>query len=1008
MSKDIFAPRVPREILCSRNLQVQGRPGHEAWKAEIIIGICLHNQAARLPIALASALAQTVIAENRAVIVLLNDRSTDDWQSAIRGYLGHPQVVVVSGNCGSPARARNALLDFVDGHFPRARWVARLDADDELANEEAVAALCLEGDAKDARYVIGSNHLVQDGQPLPWSNIANPEELKNPLLLRALIDSFASGRDQRELPSCNLVLRTRTRIRYPEIRGAEDHWLVASLLILEPTHGAIVPYPVYSTYVLHGAETDLNRRSDQWSAQRYRLAEATRLWSQALQSGKEVLGIGQEGMVWREDGFIWKEFYPWAMSPEDQRKLAATLTSAPSCIPKPTWATGSNGRVRCSYPEMPATPMDGPLGEDRVSAFLKAQLESGVVASNIKRSNLMLSAAGDLLYIDIGKDIVPLTVSRFLDAAARTYSICVLGLSDHEFNRRRTDQHQHEALDALPGFRAFFWNLIESSFPHLRLSSQRLPQPCVAEEVSLLIKTCAQDAATIEDQVEHIVSQLTYPARFASVILVVDPYPGPFLRQYAQGDLTTLLTAVRELKTRGVVDEVLVAPDAPASVRPIYRKWFADDSILATHTTSMAPLFSQLWAFGQVTTRYVLQCDADVLIGRRDFTHDYLAEMVEALQADDALSVGFNIPKAQPGFVPYQARPGEFVPEIRLGLLDLKRIHGQLPIDNPSREGRFEWMWHRALERHQKKLGLRSLRGGDSRSFYIHPLNPDKAMLDLPEIRDLIAQGMVPEEQAEKWDLVANAQWHYPERSEEIVFLLKGKNTEPEKLKRCFDSLRRQTDQRFGLIVIDDGGCIGNSWCIPLLLGNMMEKTTLIRRRSRLGYLPNFIEAVEGVCRNPDSLIATLDQDDALMSDRVVELLREAVNHGVDLIHGAMFRPEKPLHLYEPNYGTPRETGGGNVWAHLRGFRKSLFQQVPKDYFRLEGQWVDDVSDYAVMLPMAELARKPLFIDSTYFYFHQRDAYPTSRKQEQFRVIAALLDKPSLPKVEQIGSVVKD
>lgn len=703
---------------------------------------------------------------------------------------------------------------------------------------------------------------------------------------------------------------------------------------------------------------------------------------------------------------IWKEFYPWAMSPEDQRKLAVTLRSAPQCIPKPTWITSGDGRIRCSYPDVPAFPIDGTLDEGRISAFLKAQLESCVVASNIKRSNLMLSAAGELLYIDIGKDIVPLTVSRFLDAAARTYSICVLGQSDHELNRRRTDQHQHEALDALPGFRTFFRNFIESSFPHLHLSSQMLQRPRVAEDVTLLIKTCAQDAETIKNQVEHIVSQLAYPANFASVILVVDPYPGPFLRQYAKGDLTGLLVVVRELKTRGVVDEVLIAPDGPEIIKSVYKRWFSNDSISATHTWSMAPLFSQLWAFGQVRTRYVLQCDADVLIGRKDFTHDYLGDMVEALQADDVLSVGFNIPKAKSGFVPYHAQPGEFVPEIRLGLLDLKKLNDQLPINNPSREGRFELMWHRALERHQKKLGLRSLRGGDSRSFYIHPLNPEKAMLDLPKIRDLIAQGKVPEEQAGKWDLVGNAQWNYPERSEEIVFLLKGKNTEPEKLKRCIDSLRLQTDQRFGLIVIDDGGCIGNSWCIPLLLGKMMERTTLIRRHSRLGYLPNFIEAVEGICRNPGSLIATLDQDDALMSDRVVERLREAAIRGVDLINGAMFRPEKPLHLYEPDYGTPRETGGGNIWSHLRGFRRSLFQQVPKDYFQLKGRWVDDVSDYAVMLPMAELAQKPMFIDSIYCYFHQRDAYPALRKQVQFSVIADLLDKPSLRKTEPLGSVV--
>lgn len=1005
MTNGIFEPRGSREILCSRNLQLKGQCSAESWNAEIIIGICLHNQAASLPIALASALAQSVVADHRAVILLLDDCSIDDWQSAICEHLEHPQLVVVRGNCGSPARTRNALLDYVDMYFPRARWVARLDADDELAHVEAVAALCMQGDAADARYVLGSNHLLQDGHRLPWSNIANPDELKNPFHLLSLINSFATGQAQRELPSCNLMLRVRSGIRYPEIRGAEDHWLVASLLILEPSQGAIVPYPVYSTYVLHGVETDLNKRSDRWSAQRCRLAEAARLWIQAQQSGKEILGIGQEGIVWREDGLIRKEFYPWAMSREDQTKLAATLARAPACIPKPAWKIGEDGRVRCSYLATPSNALAGRLDESRVRVFLKAQLESGVVASNIKRSNLMLSAAGELLYIDIGKDIVPFTVSRFLDAAARTYSVCVLGLSDHEFNRRRTDQRQHEALDRLPGFRDFFRKLIESSFPHLRLPTQILPQRRVAGDVSLLIKTCAQDAATIEDQVEHIVSQLAYPSSFASVILVVDAYSGPFLRQYAQGDPTGLLAAVEGLKARRVVDEVLVAPDDPESIRSVYGKWFANDSVMATHTTTMAPLFSQIWAFGRVTTRYVLQCDADVLIGRKDFVHDYLADMVKAIAEDDVLSVGFNIPKARQGFVPYHAQPGEYVPEIRLGLLDLKKVHGQLPIENPSREGRFELMWHRALERHQRKSGQRNLRGGDSRSFYIHPLNPDKAVLDLPKVRDLIAQGSVPNQQCEKWDLVAGAQWRYPARSEDVVFLLKGRDTEPEKLKRCFDSLRHQTDQEFGLIVIDDGGWIRNNWQIPVLLGDMMARTTLIRRRSRLGYLPNFIEAVEVVCHNPDSLIVTLDQDDALMSDQVVESLRDAVNRGVDLINGTMFRPDKPLQLYAPNYWTPRETGGGNVWTHLRGFRKSLFQQVPKDYFRLDGRWVDDVSDYAVMLPMAELAKKPLFIDGIYCYFHQREAYPVTRKQEQFRVIAALLEKQSLRSVEQHGGV---
>lgn len=305
-------------------------------------------------------------------------------------------------------------------------------------------------------------------------------------------------------------------------------------------------------------------------------------------------------------------------------------------------------------------------------------------------------------------------------------------------------------------------------------------------------------------------------------------------------------------------------------------------------------------------------------------------------------------------------------------------------------------MWHRALEAHQQRGRMRCLRGGDPRTFYVHPQNADKQTLDLPRVRDLVAQGLVPTAQWGKWDLVRAAQWAYQARAEAIVFLLKGKETVADKLKRCLDSLRRQTDQDFGLVVIDDGGSISNSWKLPLLLGGLVERTTLIRRQTRLGYLPNFIETVEVVCRNPETLIVVLDQDDALMSDMVVESLRAAYDGGADLVNGAMFRPEKPLNLYEPNYHAARETGGGNVWAHLRGFRKSLFQRVPKDYFQIDGKWVEQVSDYAVMLPMAELATKPVHIDHIYCCFHQRNAYPPARKLEQFGLINAILSKPSL------------
>jgi hypothetical protein len=329
--------------------------------------------------------------------------------------------------------------------------------------------------------------------------------------------------------------------------------------------------------------------------------------------------------------------------------------------------------------------------------------------------------------------------------------------------------------------------------------------------------------------------------------------------------------------------------------------------------------------------------------------------------------------------------------------MDLKTVNYQLPIGNTKSDGNFDLMWHRALERHQAIAKLTSLRGGDSRTFYIHPQNRDKSCIDLAKLRDLIAQGLIPEGQQDQFDLIPAAGWEYPKRSEDLIFLLKGRNTPQQKLERCLHSLKKQSRQGFGVILIEDGGSPKSSWSIPLQLEELSERTTLIRRDQRLGYLPNFIEAIEDVCDNPDALIVILDQDDALMSDHVVQRLLEESQRGADLINGTMFRPEKPVQLYPPTSENARRKGGGNVWAHLRAFRKSLFERVPKSYFLDEdGSWIDTATDYVTMLPMAEVALRPVHIDDIYCYYHERDEYLAARKERSFATLQTVFSKPSL------------
>jgi len=989
------APRKQEIILCRRNISIVGNVSDYARTASVVIAMPLHNQAETLRTALKSALAQK-LSDGHSAVVLLDDQSTDNWRDDVKDLLLHPAVILLTANCGYAALARNAILDFVESELPNARWIARLDPDDELCSSLAVESLRSEGEKRNASFVLGSNYLINQGTPKYPANIANPEVLLNKVILVKFIEEFCMGSACNELPSCNLLIRAGQGIRYPLLRSAEDHWLVAQLLMFRSDQAAVVPYPVYCHYSLKGKVTTSNKRIGEHRKIRKYLSQASRDWLAAIADAGEILGYGMEGCVWKQDDNIIKRFYPSATTAEDISRLAECTRAARGRLPIFEWSEDKNGTISCKYDWTPLDPVAKTLPTHELQSYLLDLAHAGLVTCNIKRENLRLNA-GRLIFIDIGKDIRPFDPSIFMDSAARLYAIGVLGLPDGELSRRQSYLKQHEALAELEGFETFYYDLVAQLYPLVNLSEDKPLEPSSADDVTLLIKACSQDHASLVDQVAHIVSQLSIPRKFAKVVLAIDPHVGKYLRQFTQGDLQALIDSAEHLRVAGIIDMVWVAPQDAVQIESVHKQWFGVSGVNTTHTISGAPVFSQLWAFEQVDTRYVLQADVDVLIGRKDKDHDYLSEMLAAIQHELTWCVGFNIPKCDPGFQPYTSRPDGYVPEVRLGLLDLSKIRSHLPLPNKVSHGRLLNMWHRSMEDAQRSSKIQSVRGGDDRSFYVHPPNDIKAETNLEIIRDLIGQGVYPLEQAEKWDLVFDAPWSYPHREESIVFLLKGRNTPKEKLRRCLKSLQSQTDQDFGVILIDDASDPMFSWHIDYHLESLRKRTTLVRRRIHKGYIPNFLLASE-LCSNPDTLIAVLDQDDVLMNTSVVKSLKRAKAEGADLINGLMFRPNKPTRFYLTDYERPREKGGGNTWSHLRAFTKSLFDSVPSDQYMVNEDWIADISDYATMLPMVELAKNPVQMTDQYYLWHERPEYSVERKGKQARLLQMLLTKSALTK----------
>lgn len=252
----------------------------------------------------------------------------------------------------------------------------------------------------------------------------------------------------------------------------------------------------------------------------------------------------------------------------------------------------------------------------------------------------------------------------------------------------------------------------------------------------------------------HLVSQLESPMRFKERVLCLDSYNESFIRQYRKGSFDDLIDTAELLKKRGWIDRIIIAPENTDVIRNSHKRWF-DLDCEKTHTHKGSPSFVHIWGLEQLNTRYALMCDVDIFIGRRDFAHDYLAEMLSAISQESILSVGFNIPfAADEPFHEYDSPAGGYVPETRCGLLDLKRIYAQLPLPNVLTQDKVKLTWYRSLELLQKSTSLRSLRGGSSKTYYAHPQNDIKSKDGfIGVIRDCFDQNSLPDVQFGKWDI---------------------------------------------------------------------------------------------------------------------------------------------------------------------------------------------------------------------------------------------------------------
>ena len=133
---------------------------------------------------------------------------------------------------------------------------------------------------------------------------------------------------------------------------------------------------------------------------------------------------------------------------------------------------------------------------------------------------------------------------------------------------------------------------------------------------------------------------------------------------------------------------------------------------------------------------------------------------------------------------------------------------------------------------------------------------------------------MVPCIQTGKVDWTGGvADWMGPPRREPLVFVVSGRNVRPGRFRRCIESMARQKGARWGAVVFDDSSDPMFAEHFEIACEGLRERCTVVRNRRRRGLLTNLVTAIRTVCADPESVIVTLDADDALIGDRVLERL---------------------------------------------------------------------------------------------------------------------------------------
>ncbi len=614
----------------------------------------------------------------------------------------------------------------------------------------------------------------------------------------------------------------------------------------------------------------------------------------------------------------------------------------------------------------------------------------------------------------IDYEILPYTDNLFINLAARAYIYLKHpDQTEYEMNKIKRsilNNFRSEVMDGFNDFmRKIFSNImfdknnavhdfdhqyfVESHFwknPKKFLYENKIIQPSqllsyidnnYKKDVCLLIKTCAQDSNMIYEQTKHIIRQLTTPDQFAEKIIVIDLKKKDFLRQYSKGDLKLLYNEINRLIDEVIIDRYIELPSE--EIKNINQRWFGIDT-METHTYMGIPVSSQLYAFEKLNYRYILQMDCDVMIGRENYKHSFLDDMIKALEDNtNAISVGFNILKAKSiQFTPYHAPSGGYKPEVRFALIDRDRILSSRPWPNSLVENKLKLGWDQSLHKLQKSTNLVSLRGGNRNTYFIHPQNyRKKGITNYFCIQDRVEKNILPKVQYEKFDLEGSFyDWAIPKRNESnvIMIIIQEINDIPY-FHRLLESINSQNEKDFGIMVFLNGP----NPILDIYFNNFLKShlhITYVHLKIKITNLEIINLGVHYFIDNLNTCIFLVHIKDYILGKNTISEINHRMRiYKSDILIGNQVNIMNiSSGLLTVDFMNTR-TYESNLHIYLKVFRKILYERLPVHYQKIEVRlkqnksnfeklnskykWYDDTDFSNLMRLLIEISHNPIRFD---------------------------------------------